>query len=268
MTPDELDELRDWFERFVHAFYNGNAGHDRYIRLKEDHTLRVCDNIVRIGQALNFAPDQINLASASALLHDVGRFRQYDVYHTFNDRISVNHAKQGLLEIAREKPLGHLSLRERRLVCRAVAYHNAAEVPAKADSETLLLAGMLRDADKLDIWKVLCDYYRDCAKDHRMKPDSTLMLNLPDDPVFSENILKAFRRKRFAAVADVKTIIDFKLLQLSWVFDLNCLPSFHLLKKRGYIDQIAATLPSVDAIKNAVEAARRYVDSMRENPTV
>ena len=119
----------------------------------------------------------------------------------------------------------------------------------------MFFARLLRDADKLDIWKVFIDYYRKPKK----TPKSVIDFGLPDDPVCSPKIIDAVTENRFVRMRDLNTVNDFKLLQISWVFDLNFTPSFQKVQRLGYIEKIAATLPQSTDIAAAVDQAKNYV---------
>jgi len=66
---------------------------------------------------------------------------------------------------------------------------------------------------------------------------------LPDIPEYSTEVLAYIYKKEIVSLAMIKTLNDFKLLQLSWIFDLNFKPAFRLLSDRDYIDRIIAKLP-------------------------
>jgi response regulator RpfG family c-di-GMP phosphodiesterase len=83
-----LTEIKNWFTQYVRLFKNGDETDQRNIILKEDHTFRVCNEILNIGKKLGLNDDELRLAEIIALLHDVGRFEQYTVYKTFSDRQS------------------------------------------------------------------------------------------------------------------------------------------------------------------------------------
>ena len=116
---------------------------------------------------------------------------------------------------------------------------------------------LIRDADKLDIWKVVIDYYHN--RNHFKSP--AIELNLSDDPVWSGKILNAIANQKTARIEDMKTLTDFKLLQISWAFDLNFTPSFQAVEHRKYLSQIEATLPQSPDIEDAVAVVHRYVKS-------
>ncbi|MFC1830124.1 HD domain-containing protein [Thermodesulfobacteriota bacterium] len=256
MKPEDLEELKAWFSDYVHGFYKRDHDYNRPIRLKEDHTRRVCQNITELGRALGLLNHDLVLAETMSLFHDVGRFKQYADHGTFNDRISVNHAKLGIRQLATRGVLSVCTKGERRLITKAIAYHNALTLPAGEDEETLFYARLLRDADKLDIWKVFIDYYQE----RKTKPNTVVEIGLPDKPLCSQKIIDALNENRFARMQDLRTLSDFKLLQISWVFDLNFAPSFQIVQERAYIDQIAATLPDSKEITAAVDRARHHVN--------
>ena len=74
---------------------------DRYdssrdmIRLKIEHTYRVCGLCQQIARSLDLPEEEVDIAWLTGLLHDVGRFEEQRVYGTFTDADSIDHAKYG-----------------------------------------------------------------------------------------------------------------------------------------------------------------------------
>jgi hypothetical protein len=256
MNREDLKNLKTWFSDYVERFYIDNPKDSGTIRIKEKHTERVCENIIMLGKALGLSDQGMILAETMGLFHDIGRFKQYAVYGTFNDMESENHAELGLREMAKHNVLTVCSEEEKRYITKAIAYHNAASIPEDEDEKTLFYIRLLRDADKLDIWKVLTDYYKERDK----QPNSVLEIGLPDNPACSSQILTAICRGRLARIQDLRTLNDFKLLQISWVYDLNFAPSFRTVKTCEYIEQIEAVLPHSKEITEAVLHAHDYVN--------
>ena len=256
MNREDLKNLKTWFSDYVERFYTDEPEDSCPIRIKEKHTKRVCENIIMLGKALGLSDGEMILAETMGLFHDIGRFKQYSVYGTFNDMESENHGELGLKEMATHNVLAVCTREEKRWITKAIAYHNAASIPEDEDEKTLFYIRLLRDADKLDIWKVLTDYYKGRDK----QPNPVLEIGLPDNPWCSPQILSALRRGRLARIQDLRTLNDFKLLQISWVYDLNFVPSFQAVKTCGYIEQIEAALPYSKEITEAVSHAHDYVD--------
>lgn len=256
MNRSGLDNLRQWFSGFTKAFYSEDEDRQRNIALKVEHTYRVCENMVRIAQ--EESPQEALLGEAAALLHDIGRFPQYARYGTFRDADSVNHGELGARVIRTEGILGGLPPGEEELILTAVKYHNAFKLPRLEGPGALHLLKLVRDADKLDIWRVFVAYYGEGDEERA----SAAGLGLPDTEEYSEGTLSYIRRGETAPMGSLKTLNDFKLVQLSWVFDLNFRATRRLLLERGYIGSLAAYLPRTGEIE---EAVRRVEEHARLN---
>lgn len=255
MNKNDFIQMEKWFSDYVSGFYTDNIQNNSAIRLKADHTKRVRKQIVMLCKKLSLSDPDMILAETTALFHDIGRFQQYKDYKTFNDSISVNHASLGVKLLAVNNLLKGYTNDEKYLISKAIAYHNAAVLPENEDAKILLFMRLIRDADKLDIWKIYTDYYNSRSNGR----NKTIELGLPDDPVCSEEVIRALCEKKFARVQDIKTLNDYKLLQLSWVFDLNFVPSFQAVQNHMYLEKIEAALPESSAIKKAVRYAYDYV---------
>ena len=255
MNSDDLTYFKTWFAGYVAAYYTDYPVHDQTIRLKQKHTERVCNEIVMLGQAMQFVEQDMLLAETIALFHDVGRFQQYAVYGTFKDTISENHAELGLKELARHNVLSNCSDMEQSLITKAIFYHNVRTLPEDEDERCLFFARLLRDADKLDIWRVFIEYYARQDED----PNSTIVLDLPDNQACSSAVIDALHEHRMADLKDMSTLNDFKLLQISWVFDVNFSPTFGAVKERRYVEKIAATLPRTREILKVLTIVQVYL---------
>ncbi len=258
MNTDSITHLKEWISQYVSGYYTGESEHDRNILLKEDHTHRVCRNILLLCRSLNLTQADCCLAESIALFHDIGRFEQYRRYRTFNDMKSENHAYLGLWVMAKHPIMSEMNLAERRMMTKAIAYHNAATLPENASESELLFMKLIRDADKLDIWKVVIDYYHERTKN----PNKTIELDLPDSSECSPKALEALRQGRFALTQDMKTLNDFKLLQISWAFDLNFKKSFQILSDQKYIEHISETLPDIPEVTVAIGHVFRHIRKM------
>jgi hypothetical protein len=249
-------QYRSWFTRYVRSHESADEQDQRNIRLKEEHTRRVCDNTLLITRGLGLDAGETALAETIALFHDVGRFPQYRQYKTFQDGISVNHAALGARVLLEENVLHDLPKREQELIVRAVTLHNVFSLPEGLDERTLLFARLVRDADKLDIWRVFIEY---CRQDPADRP-SAAGLGLPDTPEYSPAVLDSLRRREMVTLASLRNLNDFKLLQLAWIFDLNFVPSLNMVRERGVIDLLSATVPRTGEVIRSLDAVRQYVD--------
>ena len=130
---------------------------------------------------------------------------------------------------------------------KAVEYHNLMEIPGCAENsrEFLFYSKLIRDADKLDILKLVSEDYE---KEEKFR-NPVLEFNVPDTPGFSENVVTDILNNRMAKLADARNQNDVKLLRLSWIFDLNFPATLALLKQRGYLDTILSSMPETEEMQ-------------------
>ncbi len=253
MMKAHLIRCQNWFDAYTRSFLSGDAPLDLPLQVKIEHTAAVQANMARLAIALDGSSDDRALAEMAGLLHDVGRFPQYKQYHTFRDSVSVNHARLGLQEIGRHRVLHGLPTAARRELAFAIAHHNAFMLPAHPDRRRTLLARMLRDADKLDIWRVFKTYYCDGRR-----LNATVDLDLADTPGYTPAALESLRQGRMVRLVDVHNRNDFKLLQIAWIYDLNLAPAFALMRDQGHLAALAGTLPSDPVLGRVVKDTLDY----------
>ncbi len=208
-----------------------------------------------IARSLPLEADGVMLAEAVALFHDVGRFPQYRTYRTYEDGISANHAALGAKALIENDVLRDLPKKERDLVIRAVALHNVFALPEGLDPDTVLFLKMVRDADKLDIWRVFIEQAAAPSEDRA----SAANLSLPDTPDYSPAVLAALRGKELVSYSTLRTMNDFRLLQLAWTFNLNFAASLRMMERARIIDRLAVLLPDSAEMRDAVDFVREQV---------
>jgi len=276
MTPEKLKILEQKFSDYADQYIQ-SALYPAPLILKKEHTMRVCQEIEELLRALlqsgkihtlNGQKRPINisllnseailLARAMALFHDLGRFRQFKTYKTFLDHKSVNHAGLSIIEIDKNEMLTICSERERSLIKGAIAVHNAAELPQLEDLEMLFFMQLLRDADKLDIWRVVINNYTSADP----QTQETVNLGLQDGGSCSTEALDAILSHTYVRINSIRELNDLKLMQISWIFDLNFPQSLQQVKERRYIEQIVSTLSlprECQGLTDALESAYNYM---------
>ncbi len=256
MNQETVNKLKGWFFRYVRGFKTGDADQRRNVLLKEDHTRRVCEEILCIGRALGLGGKDLRVAEVAALFHDLGRFEQYARHRTFVDRNSFNHAAFGVKILEDQGLLDGIGNSQRNTILRAITYHNRINLPRKENAGCLLIAGMLRDADKLDIWRVVIDYYNRSGGER----NSVLELELPETPGVSHEVCQDLMAGRIVASAHLKNLNDFKLLQAGWVYDLNFEFTFRCVRERGILEKIRAVLPDSEEIAGIFDRIHAVID--------
>jgi hypothetical protein len=252
MEQTHLDALYSWFDRYVEPFLDTDEEGARNIQLKIEHTRKVCEAMAELSAGERLSENEGRIAAATALLHDVGRFPQYRRWRTFRDSDSDNHARLALEVIREQHILTGLDPAELILIEEAIRFHNLLEPPAQVKSSTRRFINLIRDADKLDIWRVFVELLAQPPEERA----SAATLGLPDLPATaSPACVAALASGSIVRLDTAECFNDFKLLQISWVYDLTCATARRMLRERGYIETLAASLPQSPEIKDAVSKA-------------
>lgn len=254
MDIAQFNALRLWFDAYVTPFCDTDPEGLRNIQLKIDHTRRVCDNMHILANGEGLSAEDGLVAASVALLHDVGRFPQYRRWRTFRDRDSDNHARLSIEVIREHRILDALTTDKSMMIEEAVRFHNLLTIPEQMKSPTTLFLCLIRDADKLDIWRVFLEYFRTPAHERA----TATMLGLKDLPGVSPACLEHLLTGEIVHLDSVACINDFKLLLISWVYDLNFSTSFRLLNDNGYLQDLTVLLPDRDDIRTAIGLAQQY----------
>lgn len=252
----EVERLAREYSRYVDGFRVGGVL-PPMMQLKLDHTRRVVDNARGIADGEGFDRATARVCEMAALLHDAGRYEQFRRYGTFRDADSVDHAV-----LSHEIVVGagwldgsSLSASERKAVLDAVLFHNRRELPEGLDALVDAAANVVRDADKLDIFRVLeeqiatTDWQNDC----------TAFWNLPTSRPPSPPVLDAVRAGRPVAYGDIKSLSDFVLIQVGWMISglsyattrRLCAERGHLAFRRDFLHRLVDS-PAVDEVCDLV----------------
>jgi hypothetical protein len=250
----DLATLQDWFVSYCVSFRSDDTEMQRNFDLKELHTRNVCEAARLITEGGD--PRRRVLAQVAALCHDLGRFPQYQQYRTFLDSKSLNHAHLSARILQQSSLLDFLTKEERDSVYFAVKLHNAFEIPVGLPPQTDDLLRLVRDADKVDIWRVFIEYFFAPEGDRA----SAAGLGFPDLPGCTPEVLAAVDHGKMVHLTQLKSLNDFKLLQLSWVYDINFTSTLGLIKERNLLEQLAMTLPQVPAVADIVVRVHEYLE--------
>ncbi len=256
MKQADLDHFKRWFKEYVARFYKLPDDSIHPILMKEQHTERTCKEILLLGRKSSLNDEDLLLAETAALFHDIGRFPQWKRYATFNDGTSEDHALLGLDVISRHKVLKRIPPEERELICETIRHHNLRKLPTNLSQRQYLFSGLLRDADKLDIWGLVIS-----ELEGRGNLVETLAGYLPISNSFSRDIVAELMEGTVPDYSSVRNRNDMILLRLGWVFDLNFAMSCRLVLERDYVDRLCVHLP----VRSEIQDVKEYLISYLKN---
>lgn len=218
------------FNRYVSAY---NAA-DPKIRLKINHTCRVAALCERIASSVGL--EDTSLAWLCGMLHDIGRFEQVRRYGTFVDAVSVDHAALGADLLFREGLLERfcsgLSDAERHILETTIRNHSAYRIAEGLSKTETIYCHILRDADKLDIFRVNCDTP---LEDIYNVTTEALRISAVSDAVRD-----CFRNRTTVLRSLKQTPTDYIVAHLCLVFELVYPVSLTIVREQGYVDRMLA----------------------------
>jgi HD superfamily phosphodiesterase len=242
------------FENYV----KGYDASDEKIRLKIEHTYRVCGLCNQIAVSAGFDENDVDIAWLMGLLHDVGRFEQLKRYGTFIDSESIDHAQFGA-DLLFKEGLVRDYIEDNRiddLLEKAVRFHSAYRIPDEFTEDEKRFANLLRDADKIDILKVNVDFpleeiYNVTTKELR-------------NCVVTKEVLEAFYDEHAVLRSLKKTPVDNVVGHISLVYELTYPISLKIVKEQGFLNKLMDFKSDLDETNRQFEGIRRkmweYID--------
>ena len=245
-----LEELTRLYDAYVDTYRESDGELPVMMRLKRVHTGFVVKNAEAIADGEGFTDEEREVALAAALLHDTGRYEQLKRYNTFRDSGSVDHAVFSH-DIVVEKGWCRSPA-----VLKAVLYHNRRDLPEDMDPLTEVAAHTVRDADKLDIFRVLEDRVKNTDWRADTRAFWNLAVNDPPNPVVVECIEKG----RPVDYQNIKSLSDFVLIQVGWMISglhfatarRLCRERNHLVFRREFLHQLTDS-PAIDRVCDIAE---------------
>lgn len=231
---------------------------DEKIKLKIEHTYRVCELCECIARESGFLEKDIDLAWLLGILHDVGRFEQLRRYGTFIDADSIDHAEFGADILFKQGKIREFvaDVSEDRLIENAIRYHSSYRLPEVLSEREKKFADLLRDADKIDILKVniivpLEEIYN----------VSTYTLT---HSIVSQEVLQAFMEEHAVLRTLKKTPVDHVVGHISLVYELVYPVSMKLVNEQGYLNKLMNFQSEIEETKNQFEVIRKKMKEYME----
>ena len=271
----DLVKLTAAYDRYVDTYREANGELPVMMRLKRVHTAFVVKNAELIADGEGFDAVTRETALAAALLHDTGRYEQLKRYNTFRDSDSVDHAvfshdivkeKGWLDQVLGESKSEVVVVQWKDAILKAVLYHNRRDLPKEIEDPLStstsslhlesLAAHTVRDADKLDIFRVLEDQvaHTDWRKDSRAFWN--LAVSAPPNPA----VVASIEKGEPVDYQNVKALSDFVLIQVGWMISglhfatsrRLCRDLGHLAYRRNFLHQLTDS-PAVDRVCDLAE---------------
>lgn len=252
---------------------------DEKIKLKIDHTYRVAGLCQRIAESLGLSEPDVDIAWLLGMLHDIGRFEQIRRFGTFNDVQSVDHAefgadllfKEGLIRKFAEGYYEECELAEPEnqedeqiiknnehhnkdtgLLEMAIRQHNKYRVKEDLTERQRMFCDILRDADKVDIFKVNADIPMEIIYD--------VTTEELKNGIITKEVLESFYKKETVLKSVRRSAVDHIVGHISLLFELVYKESYRQAKEQGYVYKLLDFKSDVPEVNAEFDDMRKYID--------
>lgn len=211
--------------------------------MKRIHTLHVCERAMEIASSENCLQEDCDIAFLTALLHDIGRFPELAVLHMF-DGTRFDHAEYGAKLLTDQGLLRRFLTDDRfdHIILKAIKNHNKLYIEENLDERELLHARLIRDADKLDNFRVKMEETPQEAYPGRGYTEEILAASR-----ISDAVMEAVRACRCVKLAERKEPLDYYVCIMAFAFDLYFPYSCQYVLEHDFISRMKNRICCTDA---------------------
>lgn len=250
----DIARAKNAFKDFLEEYKDKS---DLGFELKIVHTYHVAENAKKIAQELNLSKEDIELAELIGILHDIGRFEELKITKELNS-VKFNHAGHGS-EMLFEKCMIRKFIEDNQydgIIKKAIENHSKLKIEENLYERTLLHSKIIRDADKIDNYRV--------KKDEKVEAIFPKRVNKKEDmeeSKLSDKVYNTILDKKCVDIHDIVTPLDFWVCILAFTFDLNFDVSYKIVKENDYINVLVDRFEYRDEeTKNRMEKVRKIIN--------
>ena len=257
----DIEKAKIAFKDFLNEYEDKS---DLGFELKIIHTYHVSENAKKIAQELNLSKEDRNLAELIGILHDIGRFEELKITKELNS-VKFDHAGHGS-KMLFEKGMIRKFIEDSQydnIIKKAIENHSRLEIEENLDERTLLHSKIIRDADKIDNYRVKKD-----EKIEAIFPKRVNKIEDMEESNLSDKVYNTILDKKCVDIHDRVTPLDFWVCILAFTFDLNFDVSYKIVKENDYINVLVDRFEYRDEeTKNRMEKVRKIINGYIDEKT-
>ena len=224
------------------------------ISLKYHHTYEVVKISETLCGWLHLNEEDTHLAMLIALLHDIGRFEQYRIYHSFIDHQTIDHALFSS-ELLFEKGLIRDFIEEDQydeIIRISIEQHNKYTIDNIDDERIMKFVYIIRDADKLDNFRV------------KEEEEIETLFNISQSDLEKEyicdQVYDQFMNHELIYKLNRETHLDMWISYMAFIYDLHFDESLFYVYEHDWVDRLFSRIQPIDQRYNELwRCMKNYV---------
>ncbi len=238
-------EIEETFTSYVGSNFDLT---DKVITSRMAHCFRVQQLCKLIADAEGFNENDSEIVAIAGLLHDYGRFYQWEKYHSFKDIMTEDHGNLAIKLLFEKNEITNYTekLKNYDEIFDAIKFHNKLFLPENISLHNQKTLMVVKDADKIDLWY-----------EWSINENNQETIENQDD--LSEMAIEQFLNKRLVKYTKEMTQNDLILARLSFIFDINYQYSFEYIKETELLSKIYNNIIDKKKFKKYFEIAFNYL---------
>ena len=225
----DLQKARIAFKEYINGFNNQD---DPGFNLKVVHTYHVVENAMMISKKLGLSEEDINLAGLIGILHDIGRFDELKNFKKF-DSVENDHALVASKLLFEDGLINKFIDTDKynNIIKKAIENHNKKAIEDGLSEKELLHAKIIRDADKLDNYRVKKE-----EKIENIFPGIVKSADDLENSLISDKVYNSIVKEECVDIKDRVYPLDYWICILGFTFDINFKETLSIIKENDYIN--------------------------------
>ncbi len=251
----DMEKARKAYKDYAKKFDANN----KRMCVKIEHMERVSKISKEIAKRIELDEENIKLAELIGLLHDIGRFEQIKRFNTFSDNNSINHGQLGAEILFKEGLIRNFIDDDSydNIIEKAILSHNRLKLIEGLNEQESIHAKIIRDADKTDIFYVLC------TSDVETNYESN---NIEKEKI-TDDVFESFINNKSINYSQMKTHADLTIAHFAYIYDFNYKYGLEVIKENNYLDKLYKLIKFEDEktqkeYTEVYKMARDYLDNM------
>lgn len=248
----DLNKAREIYKEYLS---NYDLNNDK-IKSKVEHSYRVAKISRKITKDMNLNEEKQQLAELIGLLHDIGRFKQYETFKNYNVISQFDHGNYGAELLSHEIRKYIETSKYDNIIIKAVKNHNKYKIEENLTDEELFFSKLIRDADKIDIlYECLNIFWK--GKEE-----------LINQSILSNETYEQFKKQKLIKIEKDRNYntIDDMLITLAYTFDINFKESYKYIKEQDYINRIMQrfnfkNIETKEKVKELINLLNKYIEN-------
>lgn len=224
----DVKRAEDAFLNWLQADgFMDEPGHE----MKRVHTFHVAELSRCLAERITDDDLDPDLAYVIGLLHDIGRFGEMRIMHRY-DGTRFDHAAYGAALLF-DQGLIRQFVQDGAydaVIRTAIENHSRLAISPDVQKEALPYAKLLRDADKLDNYRVKLNY-----EPEQFFPGMNITRQTLEDSLISPPVMDAVHEHRCVRLQDRRYPLDYYICIMAFAFDLNYPQSRSYVREQNYI---------------------------------